>query len=96
VSTLKLIDTLEEQVLVEQLIDESKPAVPRECSHLHYFLSTPFRYGAPYPTGSRFRRAGLEGHERRAADMRRVPFARAARTANLAAPSRPRRRLGDL
>src|SRR5207245_1957253 len=27
--------------------------------HLHYLLFTPFRYGAPYPAGSRFRRAGL-------------------------------------
>jgi hypothetical protein len=26
---------------------------------LHYLLATPFRYGAPYPTGSRFRRAGF-------------------------------------
>jgi hypothetical protein len=26
---------------------------------LHYLLSTPFRYGSVYPTGSRFRRAGL-------------------------------------
>jgi hypothetical protein len=33
--------------------------VPKECEHLHYLLSTPFRYGAPYPHGSRFRRAGL-------------------------------------
>jgi hypothetical protein len=26
---------------------------------LHYLLWTPFRYGGPYPNGSRFRRAGL-------------------------------------
>jgi hypothetical protein len=26
---------------------------------LHYLLSTPFRYGAPYPQGSRFRRPGF-------------------------------------
>ena len=59
VSTLKLVDTLAEQQLLEELLDESKPRVPPECRHLHYLLSTPFRYGAPYPHGSRFRRAGL-------------------------------------
>ena len=59
VSTLKIVDTLGEQERLEQLLDESKPPVPPECRHLHYLLSTPFRYGAPYPRGSRFRRAGL-------------------------------------
>lgn len=58
-STMALVDTLEEQALLEQVLDESKPAVPDECRHLHYLLFTPFRYGAPYPRGSRFRRAGL-------------------------------------
>ncbi len=55
---MALVDTLEEQALLEQVLDESKPAVPEECRHLHYLLFTPFRYGAPYPHGSRFRRAG--------------------------------------
>src|SRR4051794_33376689 len=59
VSTLKLVDTLAEQEVLERLIEETKPAVPPECAHLHYLLATPFRYGAPYPLGSRFRRAGL-------------------------------------
>jgi len=58
VSTLKLVDTLDEQALLESLIEETKPAVPPECRHLHYLLATPFRYGA-YPRGSRFRRAGM-------------------------------------
>jgi hypothetical protein len=59
VSTLKLVDTLADQALLERLLEEAKPPVPAECRHLHYLLSTPFRYGAPYPRGSRFRRAGL-------------------------------------
>jgi hypothetical protein len=59
VSTAKLTDTGEEQDRLEELIEESKPAIPEECRHLHYLLWTPFRYGAPYPIGSRFRRAGL-------------------------------------
>src|SRR5689334_22528797 len=56
---MALVDTLEEQALLEQLLDESKPAIPPECRHLHYLLFTPFRYGAVYPTGSRFRRPGV-------------------------------------
>jgi hypothetical protein len=59
VSTLKLVDSLGEQQLLEDLIEDSKPPVPPECRHLHYLLSTPFRYGTAYPNGSRFRRAGL-------------------------------------
>ena len=56
---MKLVDTLEEQELLEVLIEETKPQVPPECRRLHYLLFTPFRYGAPYPAGSRFRRAGF-------------------------------------
>ena len=59
VSTMKLVDTLAEQELLEVLVENTKPPVPAECRHLHYLLFTPFRYGAPYPAGSRFRRAGL-------------------------------------
>jgi hypothetical protein len=59
VSTLKLVDSMGEQELLETLIDRTKPPVPPECRHLHYLLATPFRYGAPYPAGSRFRRAGM-------------------------------------
>jgi RES domain len=59
VSTMKVVDTLEEQRLLEELIETTKPPVPPECRNLHYLLATPFRYGAPYPSGSRFRRAGL-------------------------------------
>lgn len=55
---MALVDTLEEQALLEQVLDESKPVVPEDCRGLHYLLFTPFRYGAPYPHGSRFRRAG--------------------------------------
>src|SRR5687768_15563681 len=59
VSTMALVDTLEEQAMLEQVLDDSKPAVPEECRNLHYLLFTPFRYGAVYPAGSRFRRAGF-------------------------------------
>jgi hypothetical protein len=56
---MKLVDTLAEQERLEQLLEQSKPPVPPECRHLHYLLATPFRYSAPYPEGSRFRRAGM-------------------------------------
>ena len=59
VSTLKVTDTVDEQLVLESLIEDTKPLIPPECRHLHYLLSTPFRYGAIYPTGSRFRRAGM-------------------------------------
>lgn len=58
VSTLKLTDTLAEQDLLEDLIEVTKPVIPPECRHLDFLLATPFRYGAVYPNGSRFRRAG--------------------------------------
>ncbi len=58
VSTLKLVDTLDEQALLEDLVEETKPAIPAECRRLDYLLATPFRYGSVYPHGSRFRRAG--------------------------------------
>lgn len=59
VSTLKLVDSLDEQALLERLIEEMKPPMPPECRHLHYLLSTPFRYGSACPHGSRFRRVGM-------------------------------------
>jgi len=59
VSTMKLTDNAAEQTLLEQVLEETKPALPPDCRHLAYLLATPFRYGAPYPAGSRFRRAGL-------------------------------------
>jgi hypothetical protein len=59
VSTMKLVDTLAAQGVLETLVDATKPPLPPDCRHLHYLLSTPFRYGAPYPAGSRFRRQGL-------------------------------------
>ena len=57
VSTMKLVDTPDEQALLESEIEQTKPPVPAECAKLHYLLSTPFRYGR-YPGNSRFRREG--------------------------------------
>ena len=57
VSTMKLVDTLEEQSLLEEEIEATKPPLPSACAHLDYLLATPFRYGR-YPGNSRFRREG--------------------------------------
>lgn len=52
VSTRKLVDSVEEQALLEQLIDTAKPP-NRHPGRLHVLLSTPFRY-PPLRHGSRF------------------------------------------
>lgn len=54
VSTRALVDSLDEQALLESLLEESKPRVPKEAARLHYLLATPFRY-PPSEYGSRFR-----------------------------------------
>jgi hypothetical protein len=56
ISTVPLVDTLDEQARLEELLDETKPPVPPACRHLHPLLYTPFRYTPRH--GSRFRRAG--------------------------------------
>ncbi len=56
IATLKLVDTLDEQAILEAELEGSKPLIPASCAGLDYLLATPFRY-APYRHGSRFRRA---------------------------------------
>jgi hypothetical protein len=56
IATLPLVDTLEEQVELERLLESSKPPAPRAARKLHWLLATPFRY-PPSPHGSRFRSA---------------------------------------
>ena len=58
-STMKLVDSQADQEILEEEIEGLKPSIPSECRHLEYLLFTPFRYNARYPSGSRFRRAGL-------------------------------------
>jgi hypothetical protein len=52
-STMRLVDGVDDQRLLEEILEESKPAVPADAKRLHYLLFTPFRYPSPY--GSRFR-----------------------------------------
>lgn len=61
VPTMRVVDTLDEQRVLEDLLEASKPPVPDDARRLHYLLSTPFRYPAPPPVGSRFRGIGDPG-----------------------------------
>jgi hypothetical protein len=61
VPTMRLVDTLDEQRVLEDLLEASKPPVPEDAQRLHYLLSTLFRYAAPPPAGSRFRGIGDPG-----------------------------------
>lgn len=53
VATQQLVDNLEEQSLLEELLETSKPPLPPHSESLHYLLRTPFRY-PPLRWGSRF------------------------------------------
>lgn len=56
VATTGYVDTLEEQAVLEELLDNSKPDYPTDTpNELHYLLKTPFRY-PPLLWGSRFGR----------------------------------------
>lgn len=56
VSTNRLTDSPDDQVLLEGIIDAAKPRLPPAAAGLHWLLASPFRYG--YRTGSRFRAPG--------------------------------------
>lgn len=53
-STMKIVDNVQEQDLLETLLEGSKPAQPASALALDYLLATPFRY-YPLRGGSRFR-----------------------------------------
>ena len=59
VSTRKLVDSFEEQALLEEMIDRVKPA-DQTGGRMHYLLFTPFRY-PPLRHGSRFGRRRERG-----------------------------------
>ena len=53
VATNYLVDSIEEQGIIENLLEQSKPLLPENNRQLHYLLASPFRY-PPLPHGSRF------------------------------------------
>lgn len=52
-ATLNIVDTMEEQSLLETLLDEVKPKYRKGTEGMHYLLKTAFRY-PPLQYGSRF------------------------------------------
>ena len=59
VATMRLVDDLQEQELLEQLLENSKPPLPAGSGRAHWLLFTPFRYAPPW--ASRFRKADEPG-----------------------------------
>lgn len=53
-STMKIVDTLAEQDVLESLLESSKPKCLGLADGLDYLVATPFRYN-PHRGGSRFR-----------------------------------------
>lgn len=55
IATLGYVDSLEEQALLEEMLEITKPPYPFTTDGFHYLLKTPFRY-PPLKWGSRFGR----------------------------------------
>ena len=53
VATLMLVDNRDEQQVLEELLEGSKPPLAADLRDLHYLLAAPFRY-PPLAHGSRF------------------------------------------
>ncbi|MBY6189161.1 RES family NAD+ phosphorylase [Microbulbifer agarilyticus] len=60
VATRSLVDSLQKQGVLENLLEQSKPARLPGSEDLHYLLATPFRY-PPLLWGSRFGRTAESG-----------------------------------
>jgi len=59
VPTMRLVDSIDEQQILEELLEDSKPPLPPATGRPHYLAFTPFRYRSP--VASRFRRADTPG-----------------------------------
>lgn len=59
VATMRLVDTRDEQEMLETLLEQSKPPAPAMKAPKNFLLFTPFRYRPPHP--SRFRKGGTPG-----------------------------------
>lgn len=60
IATLGYVDTLEEQAMLEEMLEQLKPPYPEDAKEYHYLLKTPFRY-PPLKWGSRFGRTSEPG-----------------------------------
>lgn len=53
IATNSIVDNVDEQLVLEKMLEDTKPTLPRQAAGLHYLLATPFRY-PPLKHGSRF------------------------------------------
>ncbi|GAB4223805.1 MAG: RES family NAD+ phosphorylase [Acidobacteriota bacterium] len=78
-ATRRLVDSREEQELLESLLERVKPPLADDVRHLHYLLAAPFRY-PPLRHGTRFGRPTERGilyaSERVATAMAEVAYYR--------------------
>ena len=52
-ATMRIVDTNDEQAVLEEILEASKPPVPEPCRHLDYQFWSPFRYGEPGGRGGK-------------------------------------------
>ena len=56
VATMGLVHgKVDDQAILEDILEETKPRLPAQAANLHWLLATPFRYWPHPPAGSRFR-----------------------------------------
>ena len=65
VATMRLVDDLQEQALLEQLLEDSKPTLPAEAKGSHYLLFTPFRYAPDWPSRECLRASSMTNSSRK-------------------------------
>lgn len=53
IATNRIVRSLEEQAILEEMLETTKPSPPEHSAKLHYLLFSPFRY-PPLKHGSRF------------------------------------------
>ena len=58
-ATMRLVDSADEQQMLQDMLESSKPPLPPQAIGLHCLLAAPFRY-VPQ-TGSRFRAVNSPG-----------------------------------
>jgi hypothetical protein len=59
IATMRLVDSKAEQLVLETLLESSKPPLPAAAKGQHYLLFTPYRYRPPQ--GTRFTRPACPG-----------------------------------
>lgn len=77
-ATRRIVVSLADQDLLEDILEANKPLYPDGTEHLHYLLKTPFRYRPVHPHGSRFRKPEDRNGVFYASEQLRTAFAEMA------------------